>query len=134
MVIDPGILVAAAISPAGTPANILRAFRVRQFELVVSPALLAELQRVLLRPKFRHYIDEDQAVRYVDNLARSATLLPDAEVQPGVTPDPKDDYLVALARATNAQFLISGDAHLTGLPDPEPPVIAPATFLRLLQD
>lgn len=89
---------------------------------------------MLLRPKFRPYIDEEEAVGYVDNLARAAILLPDAEVQAGVMPDPGDDYLVALARSAGAEFLISGDARLTGLGDPSPPVITPAVFLRLLRD
>jgi predicted nucleic acid-binding protein len=38
------------------------------------------------------------------------------------------DYLVALARAVAADFLVSGDHHLTGLVDPVPPVLTPREF------
>jgi predicted nucleic acid-binding protein len=50
-----------------------------------------------------------------------------------VTPDRGHDYLVALARAARADVLVSGDAHLTGLPDPDPPVLTPRGFLDRLQ-
>jgi len=52
-VLDPNVLVSAAISPAGPPRQILTAWTDERFELIVSSALLAELAEVLARPKFR---------------------------------------------------------------------------------
>ncbi len=52
---------------------------------------------------------------------------------PGLTADPDDDYLVALARAAGADYLVSGDRHLLELTDPEPPVLTPREFLALLE-
>jgi uncharacterized protein len=99
---------------------------------VVCPILLAELERVLLRPKFRPYVTTQEARAYTALLRRLVSLEPDPETTPGLTPDPGDDYLVALARAAKAQFLISGDPHLTELKQARPPVLTPRAFLRRL--
>jgi hypothetical protein len=52
-VVDPSVLVSAFIGdPAAGPGQLVEAWCDRRFALVVSPLLLAELDEVLLRPKF----------------------------------------------------------------------------------
>jgi hypothetical protein len=46
----------------------------------------------------------------------------DPDAQAGMTPDPGDDCLVALARAGDADYLVSGDTHLTMLSNQRPPI------------
>lgn len=82
-VIDPNVLVAAAIKPTGTCRQLLDA---------------AVEQRWLPSPAPH-------------------------------TPDPDDDYLVALALAAGVDVLISGDTDLTDLPDCGIPVQTPRDFL-----
>jgi putative PIN family toxin of toxin-antitoxin system len=65
VVFDPGVLIAALISPIGAPAHLVQAWLDGQFDLIVSPQLLAELERVLLRPKFRRYVTIQQVDEYV---------------------------------------------------------------------
>jgi len=65
-------------------------------------------------------------------LRRLSSVEADPEVMSGLTPDPGDDYLLALAQATGAHFLISGDPHLTGLKQAMPLVLTPRAFLRRL--
>ena len=55
VVIDPNVFVSAVITPDGVPAQIVRAALVREFQLVVSPALIGELVDVFARPKLRPY-------------------------------------------------------------------------------
>jgi predicted nucleic acid-binding protein len=69
---------------------------------------------------------------YVDALASSASRFPDPPPQPGLTSDPGDDDLVALARAAQAGVLVSGDDHLVGLANPRPPVMTPRAFVDAL--
>ncbi len=99
---------------------------------MVSPALLAELEHVLLRPKFRTYATEPEIRADVALLRRLETIVPDPPLVVGLTPDPGDDYLVVLARASGAQTLVSGDRHLYDLVDPVPPVLLPRAFLDRL--
>lgn len=124
LVVDPGVLVSAIITPAGPPAEILRASRTGRVELVVSPHLLAELAGVLTREKFRPYVSAGEAEEYVEGLALLADAVADPEVAEAVTRDPADDYLVALARGADAE-LVTGDADLLGLDEPGLRVLSP---------
>jgi uncharacterized protein len=133
LVLDPGVLIAAAISPDGVCRQLLRRWVDGDFELVVSSALLEELEEVLLRPKFRRYLSESDAREFVHALAGWAdTQAEDPPADVGITPDPDDDYLVSLARATNADALVSGDPDLTDLAAPNPPVLTPRAAMRAL--
>jgi putative PIN family toxin of toxin-antitoxin system len=94
--------------------------------------LLAELERVLRRPKFKKSIPVTQIDALLSALSEEGVSAADPEAQPGTTPDPGDDYLVALARASNAECIVSGDMHLAQLSDPCPPVLTPRAFLKSL--
>lgn len=127
-VLDPGVLVSALITPNGTPAKLLAATREGEFELIVSPLLLAELEEVLSRKRFRRYIDLDAVGDYLDLLRRLAVLKDDpAEPPPLLSSDPDDDYLIALAHSCKAA-LVSGDSDLLVLAD-RVPVCTPGGFL-----
>ncbi|MHB1537563.1 MAG: putative toxin-antitoxin system toxin component, PIN family [Solirubrobacteraceae bacterium] len=99
---------------------------------MVSPALIDELRDVLRRPRLRRWISLALADEFIEGLAQDATLAPDPPALPGVSRDPDDDYLVALARATDADHLISGDSDLLDLTEPDPPVLSPRQFADLL--
>jgi uncharacterized protein len=129
VVVDPGVLVSAIITPAGPPAEIVRAIREERLRLVVCPHLLAELLGVLHREKFRAYITIEEAEQYVAGVASIADAHPDPLVEAPISRDPKDDYLVALARASSADVLVSGDADLLVLENNEPPVRSPTAFV-----
>ena len=87
---------------------------------------------MLARPKFRGYATEREARAFVSLVERFATLRADVESPPRLSPDPGDDYLLALARSQGAAFLVSGDAHLCQLKNIEPPVLTPRAFLNSL--
>lgn len=127
-VLDPNVLISAVISPAGAPREILTAWTQGRFDLIVSPQLLGELREVLAKPKLRRWVSDPAAAEYVEGLTDAALLIDDPPAQPGLSPDPDDDYLITLARAAGADYLVSGDHHLTGLADPTPPVLTPREF------
>jgi putative PIN family toxin of toxin-antitoxin system len=86
------------------------------------------LLEVLRREKFRPYLSLDEAEQYVSGIASRAEILADPESPPPVVRDPKDDYLVALARAAAADALVSGDGDLLALDRAGVPIITPAAF------
>lgn len=132
VVLDPNVLVSAAISTAGPPRQIVASWTGGHFELAASPALLEELSDVLARPKFRRWISAPVAREFVDGLADDALIIDEPPALPGVSPDPDDDYLIALARAAKADYLVTGDHHLLELENLDPPVLTPRQFLDLL--
>src|SRR5687768_9057330 len=57
VVFDANVFVSAAIAPKGTPGRLVtRCVRDRAFELVVSPAIVAEVLEALTYPKVRKRI------------------------------------------------------------------------------
>jgi putative PIN family toxin of toxin-antitoxin system len=132
VVLDANVLVSALISQAGPPREIVMAWVEERFELVASPALLDELRDVLARPRLRRWVSTDVAAELVDGLTQDALVLDDPPAQPALTADPDDDYLIVLARAAGADYLVSGDRHLLDLEEPDPPVLTPRQFLDLL--
>jgi putative PIN family toxin of toxin-antitoxin system len=126
------VLVSAAIATAGPPRQIVSAGVDGRFQLLASPALLDEVRGVLARPKFRRWISSATATEFIDGLGQDAMIVDDPPAQPGLSPDPDDDYLIALTRAAGADYLVSGDRHLLDVKDVDPPVITPRHFLDLL--
>lgn len=126
-VFDTNVLVSAAISPSGAAAALVSRWRAGEFELVVSPALLDELSRVLTYPKIRRLVSRDEGAAVIAALRQHAIELPDPEGPPPVSAvDPDDDYLIALAAGAGAA-LVSGDRDLLELPG-SLPVFTPAAF------
>ena len=126
-VLDPGVLVSALITPNGRPAKLLAQAHAGEFELVVSPLLLAELEGVLRRDKFRRYVDLETVSDYLDLLRATAVAAADPEDPPPLRSiDPDDDYLIALAHSQNA-VLVSGDSDLLDLAG-SAPICSPADF------
>ena len=113
----------------GTPHALLEHVRNGTLTLISSPALLAELARVLERPKFdvillRSHTSRAQTLAEVRQLAE--VIDPPPLAQP-VCRDPDDDAVLALAIAAQADIVISGDDDLLCLGSFEGiPVLTPA--------
>jgi putative PIN family toxin of toxin-antitoxin system len=131
-VFDPNVFVAALISPDGVPAECLRQHAEGRFELVVSEQLLAELAGVLERERFRRYLTVEEARDWVDSLRREARLCEDPARIARESPDPGDDYLTALTRASEAHVLVSGDSHLISLNLSDVLTLTPREFFERL--
>lgn len=132
VVLDPNVLISAVLSPRGAPAALLRAWFGGEYELVVSPALIAELRRALGYPKLQKRVATEAATAFADLLEASATLVDDPRQPPTIgSSDPEDDYLIALAETTRS-VLVSGDHALQRLA-PGLPVQSPGEFVERLE-
>jgi putative PIN family toxin of toxin-antitoxin system len=130
-VLDPNVIVSALISPKGAPAKIFREWLDGGYDLVTSPLLLSELERVLGYPKLRERVSKVEARELIELLRRSADQRGDPRHTPPVrSADPGDDHLIVLAAASQA-VLVSGDRHLLSLSD-DLPVYSPAQFLEMI--
>jgi putative PIN family toxin of toxin-antitoxin system len=125
------VLVAALLSMAGAPGRLIAVWLGGAFELVVSEALLTELDRALAYPKLSKHVTREDAADFINLLRSSASMFPDTERPERVSRDPGDDYVVPLA-TTTASILVSGDDDLLALA-PELPIHAPAAFLMRVE-
>jgi putative PIN family toxin of toxin-antitoxin system len=82
IVLDCNVFVSALLSPNCGPAQILDHWADGDFDLVVSPLLLAELERVLSRPKFHASIDRVHTDALLTCLIEDAVLIDDPPPQP----------------------------------------------------
>jgi putative PIN family toxin of toxin-antitoxin system len=118
VVADANVLISAALarSPNAPSVLTLDAALDGRLELITSPLLLGEIASVLARPRLRKYLTTEQALRFLTDLAGQTTLLTDPPPpHPAVCRDPHDDYLVALATASHADAIITGDDDLLAI-------------------
>ena len=128
IVLDTGILVSAAIRPQSIPALTLEK-ALLQFEVCVCHATLQELETVLRRSKFDHYLPATQREAFIAGFRDHATLF-DVTQAVSDCPDPKDTIFLALADTAMAELIISSDPHLTNLhPWRGIPIMPPSAFL-----
>ena len=110
VILDTNVLLGALISPHGPPEAIYRAWRAARFELVTSTAQLDELRRVSRYPKLKTILPTHRVGTMVNNMQRAIVLgalpsVPDAmEIN-----DPNDAFLLAMALASEADYLVTGD-------------------------
>jgi len=107
VVLDTNILLSALISPHGVPDTIYRAWRAGRFEVVTSRVQLDEIRRASRYPKLQAILQPAKVGVMINNLQRAEVLehlTMDVEAN-----DPNDSFLLAMALAGDADYLVTGD-------------------------
>lgn len=115
LVVDTNILISALLMEASLSAHLIVLWRQGRFDLLTSAEQLNELMRVTRYPKIRERLAPALAGRLINELRNIAVVLKNL---PTVTvcQDPYDNYLLAMAVAGTADFLVTGDKRdLLGL-------------------
>ncbi len=112
IVLDTNVFI-SGIFFAGPPYQILKAWREGRVQLLVSPSILDEYQRIgaELVLQFR---DVDLKA-FLDLLTLQAKIVLAPTLPPVIRDDPSDDKFLEAAAAGNASYIISGDKHLVTL-------------------
>lgn len=129
VVVDPNVIVSAAISPAGVTGRLIRRALAGEFRIVVCPMLLQEANEVLSRPKLRRFVTVVDALDLLASIEGAAESWADPVVIEATSRDRGDDYLVALMMESGADRLVSGDADLLVLAEHDPPTLSPRMLL-----
>lgn len=108
LVVDTNILISALLAGTSLPAQLILLWREGRFDLLTSAAQLDELRRVTRYPKIRERLAPALAGRLLNDIRDLAVLLPALPVVTA-SPDPDDNYLLAMAAAGSADFLVTGD-------------------------
>lgn len=122
IVLDTNVLVSALISKERPPGRLLEAVRNGRFTLVTSDYQIRELRSVLARGHLRSRIslaDVEEFFKVLEADAVSVTALPDINM----SPDPKDNPILATGVAGQVDMIVSGDkpdmlalGHVEGIP------------------
>ena len=114
----------------------MTAFLVREaFELVTSPAVVAEVEAALKLPRIRKYLrDPDKVLAWLADLVALADLVNDTGRVEGVCRDPDDDAVLAAAMEGRATVIVTGDADLLSLGEYEGiTIMTPREFMELIK-
>ena len=108
VILDTNILVSALLHVERVPSTVLNHWVKGAFELLTVETQVDELRRVVNYPMLRHRIKRFQTGELINKIRRDAIFideLPDVQR----SHDPNDDYLLSLAEAGRADWLVTGD-------------------------
>jgi hypothetical protein len=134
LVINTNVLLSAVMSSASPSAQIFALWSSRKFDLLTAAEQIEEIARVTRYPKIRARLAPALAGRLVNRLRDVAIVLENLP-KVDVASDPSDNYLLALAEAGQADFLVTGDKALLGLKrQKSAQIVAPSALLGSLKD
>lgn len=108
VVLDTNLLISALISKEGVPARLIDAWDERRFVLVNSKEQLDEFRTVTRRPRLAPFIERSDAGRFINQI-RAESLILDNLPHVDRSVDPADNFLLAMAEAGEADYLVCGD-------------------------
>jgi|MudIll2142460700_1097286.scaffolds.fasta_scaffold74452_2 putative PIN family toxin of toxin-antitoxin system len=97
----------------GPPSHILKAWRDGKVQLLVSPSILYEYQRI--GAELALQFQDVDLKPFLDLLTLQAEIVLAPTLPPVIRDDPSDDKFLEAAVAGNASGIISGDKHLLKL-------------------
>ncbi len=137
VVLDANQYVSALLKPRSNPAKIVRLVYEGGLTLLLSPAILDELHRVLVYPKIKklHRRTAEEIERFFRTLEKVAVMTSGILSVSVIMEDPSDNIYLACAEEGGADFIVSGDHHLSDLKTFRGiPIVNPATFLKLMAE
>lgn len=115
VVLDTNILLSALMVRGTPPDRLYEEWRHGRFQLASTEKQIDELRQVVRRPFFLARLKASEIGRMVNDIRRLAMM---CDTLPAVSrsPDPNDDYLLALCQAASTDYLVTGDkSHLLAL-------------------
>ncbi len=108
VILDTNVLLSALIRVDSKPYKLVHAWLDGRFELVSSDAQLEELRRVSRYEQVRRHF-EPAEIGWLINRIRERAFLLKRLPKVDVADDPGDNYLLAMAAASQAEYLATGD-------------------------
>lgn|SRR5487761_2014041 len=108
VVLDTNILISGLMSPTGTPGRLIDAWLKDRYTLVSSEEQLSEFRRASRYDQVAKFITQSNAGTLV-NAVRALSIMVERLPVVNLSPDPHDDFLLAIAQAGKAHYLVSGD-------------------------
>jgi len=130
VVIDTNVIVSALIVPGGQEALVLLLALRRQFEMYVSPAVLAEYHDVLRRPRFKRLKTRDVEAALVNIRKVARSVHPTRTLK--VSSHESDNRFYECAAAADADYLVTGNRRhfLVGYGDTK--IVTSRKFLEII--
>ncbi|MGD0681740.1 MAG: putative toxin-antitoxin system toxin component, PIN family [Terracidiphilus sp.] len=108
VLLDSNIYFSALISPQGSSARIVSAWKNGRFYLLTCQQQINEISAASRNPKFRALFQPHQIGSMLNHLYK-ATVWPDPLPHKHVAADPTDSYLLNLIDAAQPDYAVTGD-------------------------
>lgn len=108
VILDTNVLLSAFIRVDSNPYVVLHAWLDGRFELVSSAAQIEEITRVARYAQIRRYISLTE-IGWLVNRIRDRALVIGRLPEVDVSSDPADNFLLGMAEAGQADYLVTGD-------------------------
>ena len=108
VVLDTNILISALIRPKSVARQIYEGARSGRIALVTCDAQLDEFRQGTRYPKVQRYIRLAEAGAMLNQLRELAVYI-EVKDKVDVSPDPADNFLFAMAQASQVDYLVTGD-------------------------
>ena len=129
-VVDTNVFVSAFLHPGRPLFQIVRLAAERRYRLLISPAIVRELGRVL---EEEFDIEERVKIRRLKTLTRAAEIITPSITLDVIKEDPPDNRILECAVEGKADLIVSGNRHLLRLKSYQSiPIVRPIDFLRTL--
>lgn len=136
-VLDTNVLVSGLVGvekPTSTPGEVIRRWRAKSFELIVSEHILSELAETRTDPYFTRRLSSAAIAEAFDVLRMDAIIQPITVPVSGVASHPEDDAVIATALSARCSYLVTGDKQLKGRGTYHgTSLISPRQFLNVLE-
>jgi uncharacterized protein len=135
IVLDTNLFVSALLKPGSNSDLILHAVKDEKVLLLLSDKICDEISRVLTYPKIRNRLKaSDIEIEHFLQLFRIvAVITPGVLDLPPLEADPDDTKYLVCAVEGRADFIVSGDHHLTDLLSYRGiRIVNPADFIQIL--
>ncbi len=131
-VIDTNVWVSGLLSSRGAPAQIVDLALAGQIIPVVAPAIIAECEKVLMRPELDLPPGDVRTVLSYLRLPGEHVIHTDPGTPERVCSDPDDDVFLSVAIAGNADYLVtSSPKHFPRSPWRGVRIVSPTSFLKV---
>ena len=136
IVVDTNVIISSVLTPGGKPDQVFQAVFDGHFQLILSHDILKETRRVFSYPEIKKLLNKrgittEEIEDFLIKLIRISTLVAPITKPDIIKDDPADNNILAVALDGNADFIVSGDQHLTSLKECyDIRILTPAEFIE----
>ena len=137
VVIDTNVFVSATITEKGKTSQILKAWREKKLEVIISPEILKEIGQIIFKSKIKKisFWTDKERYQFIKDLAKICIFTSGSlKLKKAIKHAPDRKFLVAAVEG-KADYIVSGYRHLRDLKIYEGIKIASvAEFLQILEN
>lgn len=114
VILDSSVLVSAFLTRGRAASEILDHAERGDYMFYLSPIILEEVRRALLRPKLAtaYKYGPEAVEEFCDYLSQAGRMVTELPQIPRTGRDPDDEHIIAVAIAAGAHIIVTGDDDL----------------------